>query len=238
VFSEKVAESTGPIRPKDVIDRIRPLLPPKYSPLQDNGDGLQSVYLAELPQDLANLLVHLLTEAGNELPKSVLATPVVDSGRERIVREIEDGIESTIVANPELKVTEKEQLVKARRGQGLFRENVLAFEKKCRISGVSDPQFLIASHIKPWRVATNEERLDGANGLLLLPNIDLLFDRGFISFDDNGALMISPIADKECLLRMGVPVNSPVNVGEFSAKQRTYLAFHRRNLFLETGRES
>jgi hypothetical protein len=120
---------------------------------------------------------------------------------------------------------------------GLFRENVLAFEKQCRISGVMDPQFLIASHIKPWRVARNEERLDGENGLLLSPNSDLLLDRGFISFDDDGALLISPIADQECLHRMGIPIDIAVNVGEFSPKQREYLAFHRRNVFLEAGKE-
>jgi hypothetical protein len=159
------------------------------------------------------------------------------SGREQIVRAVEDGIESAIGANPELRATEKDHLVKARRGQGLFRENVLAFEKQCRISGVMEPQFLIASHIKPWRVATNEERLDGENGLLLSPNSDLLFDRGFISFDDDGALLISPIADKECLHRMGIPIDIAVNVGEFSTKQREYLAFHRRNVFLEAGKE-
>ena len=135
-------------------------------------------------------------------------------------------------------MTEKEQLVKARRGQGLFRENLLTFETSCRITGVTEPQFLIASHIKPWRVATNEERLDGENGLLLSPNSDLLFDRGFISFDDDGTLLISPVADKECLLRMGIPTTSPFNVGEFSRKQKAYLAFHRRNVFLEAGRDA
>jgi hypothetical protein len=102
---------------------------------------------------------------------------------------------------------------------------------------VSNSQFLIASHIKPWRVSTNAERLDGENGLLLSPNIDFLFDRGFISFADDGALLISPSADKECLRRMGVPIETPFNVGGFSAKQRNYLLHHRRNVFLEAGRD-
>jgi putative restriction endonuclease len=54
-----------------------------------------------------------------------------------------------------------------------------------------------ASHIKPWCESTNEERLNGENGLLLTPSIDHLFDRGFISFEDNGELLISDVAHKE-----------------------------------------
>jgi hypothetical protein len=160
------------------------------------------------------------------------------SGREHIVRAVEDGIESTIAANPELRATEKEHLIKARRGQGLFRENVLAFEKQCRISGVMDLQFVIASHIKPWRVATNEERLDGENGLLLSPNHDLLFDRGFISFDDDGALLISPIADKECLHRMGIPIDIAVNVGEFQQNNENTWRFIVATCSLKPGKKT
>jgi hypothetical protein len=145
-------------------------------------------------------------------------------------------LESSLEDSPNIEATEKEQIIKARRGQGRFRENVQSFEKACRVSRVGDDRFLIASHIKPWRAATNQERLDGQNGLLLSPNIDFLFDRGFISFADDGKLLVSPIADTDCLRRLGVP-DGPVNVGPFSPKQREYLSYHRRNVFLEAGRE-
>jgi hypothetical protein len=68
---------------------------------------------------------------------------------------------------------------------------------------VENPVHLVASHCKPWRDATNEERLDGENGLLLTPSIDHLFDRGFIGFEDNGRLIISPVAHHPSLQRMG-----------------------------------
>ena len=58
---------------------------------------------------------------------------------------------------------------------------------------MENPVHLVASHCKPWRDATNEERVDGENGLLLTPSIDHLFDRGFIGFEDNGRLIISPV---------------------------------------------
>jgi hypothetical protein len=55
---------------------------------------------------------------------------------------------------------------------------------------LDNPVHLVASHCKPWRDSSNEERLNGENGLLLTPSIDHLFDRGFIGFENNGALII------------------------------------------------
>jgi predicted restriction endonuclease len=59
--------------------------------------------------------------------------------------------------------------------------------------------YLIASHIKPWRSANNQERIDGSNGLLLAPHVDLLFDRGLISFTDEGSLLVSPAANEDAI---------------------------------------
>ena len=77
---------------------------------------------------------------------------------------------------------------------GLFKERVSAVESRCGITGVDNPVHLVASHCRPWRASTNEERLNGENGLLLTPSIDHLFDRGFIGFVDNRHLIISPVA--------------------------------------------
>ena len=81
-------------------------------------------------------------------------------------------------ADKSIPETVRQQLAQARVGQGLFRSNVLHIEKVCRVTGVSDPNFLIASHIKPWKVSDNAERLDGSNGLMLAPHIDRLFEKG------------------------------------------------------------
>lgn len=86
----------------------------------------------------------------------------------------------------------------------------------------------------PWRDATNEERLDGENGLLLTPSIDHLFDRGFIGFEDDGALIVSPVAHRESLVRMGINPQRSLNVGTFASGQRPYLAFHRENVLLKS----
>ncbi|MDQ2918236.1 MAG: HNH endonuclease, partial [Pseudomonadota bacterium] len=107
-------------------------------------------------------------------------------------------------------------------------------ERACRITGVTREEHLRASHCKPWRDATNEERLDGENGLLLTPNADHLFDRGFIGFEDNGDVLISPVAHAESLARMGLDPQYSRNVGKFGAGQRHYLAFHREYVLLRS----
>jgi hypothetical protein len=149
---------------------------------------------------------------------------------EKMLRDIDDQIQVNIEIASTKNPTEKEQLVKSRIGQGLFRQRIQLLESACRVSRVSDPQYLVASHIKPWRACNNNERLDGANGLFLSPNIDLLFDRGHISFDDDGTLLVAAGLDTKTLEALGVPVKR-TKCGEFSANQRKYLAYHRRHIF-------
>jgi hypothetical protein len=107
----------------------------------------------------------------------------------------------------------------------------------CRITKVDNPAHLRASHCKPWRDASHQERLNGENGLLLTPSIDHLFDRGFISFEDSGRLILSPVADLRSLARMGVPTDGSVNVGSFTEGQRFFLDYHRNSVLLQARHE-
>jgi len=227
-------EMSHPITPKQHIESIRPHLPEKYAPLQQNGDGLQSVYLAEITQDFADLLVDLLSRAGNPI-KTPAAVPM-SSTADAVQTAVEDHAE-TEIRQSDLPATEKDQLVKSRRGQGQFRKQVQKYETCCRVTGIRDVRFLRASHIKPWRDSTNEERLDGENGLMLAPNIDLLFDGGFISFEDDGTLLVSSVVDRETFESLGVPGDG-MNAGDFTARQKLFLSHHRRELFLKANRNS
>jgi putative restriction endonuclease len=101
------------------------------------------------------------------------------------------------------------------------------------VTGIDRSEHLRASHTKPWRDATDEERLDGENGFLLSPDVDHLFDRGFLSFEDSGKILVSPVADTASLDRMGLATALSGNVGAFSEGQRRYLSWHRENIFLE-----
>ncbi|ABS28161.1 HNH endonuclease [Anaeromyxobacter sp. Fw109-5] len=221
---------TAPVAPRSAWERIRPLLPEKYSPLNAaNGKGLQSVYLAALPSDLGNLVWSLVVAAGNPLQARDARATLVASAEEP-EREVWERHELEELQRARLDSTEREALVKARIGQGLFRANVARIEPECRITKVSNPAYLIASHIKPWRHATNDERLSAHNGLLLAPHADFLFDRGFISFAD-GQLLVSPVADERTLVKLGVDPDRPPIIGKFSRDQERYLEFHRTEIF-------
>ena len=139
-------------------------------------------------------------------------------------------MEAKILDDRSLRDTEREALVQARRGQGVFRTNVQTIERACRVTKVEQREHLIASHVKPWRDSSNDERLNGENGLLLTPTIDHLFDKGFISFENRGNLIISPVADPTSLERMGIPIQGALNVGAFSEGQRRFLEYHRDNV--------
>ena len=155
-----------------------------------------------------------------------VATDDLDTWEVKIERRIED--DATITE------TDRVALVWARRGQGLFRDRVARIESRCRITGVQNPTHLVASHCKPWRDATNEERLHCENGLPLTPSIDHLFGRGFIGFEDDGKLILSPVAHKPSLQRMGINVTTSTNVGAFSSGQKTFLEFHRQSVLLQS----
>jgi hypothetical protein len=221
------------IRPKDHIDILRPFLPGKYSPLQPNGNGLQSVYLTSVPTALAEVLLGLI---GQEVAPLTAAARDVQPVAIDDLEFWERKQEQYVVDDHTIEATERLALITARKGQGLFKERVSKIEARCRITKVENPVHLVASHCKPWRDSTNEERLNGENGLLLTPSIDHLFDRGFIGFEDNGRLIVSPVAHGPSLQRMGIDVREPVNVGGFTSGQKQFLDFHRTSVLLRADR--
>jgi hypothetical protein len=226
-------ELNNRVRPKDHIVSLRTFLPPKYSPLRSNGDGIQSVYLTEIPQPFARALSNLIGHEASsvrDVANAMATTERALNLKERTIEEWERRVEAEIQENGTLKETERAALIQARRGQGLFRTNVQRIETHCRITKVDRPEHLIASHTKPWRDSTNEERLDPENGLMLTPTIDHLFDMGFISFENDGGVIIAPVAHKESLTRMGLSVSAKTNVGSFSEGQRRFLDYHRDNV--------
>jgi putative restriction endonuclease len=224
------------IEPRRHMDVLGPLLPDRYAPLQESGRGLQSVYLAEISQTFAEVLAGLIGNDAQQLVSSAGAKPLITAMAAKGIDEWEEHLQESLKQDRAIAETEKAALIKARRGQGLFKQNVMRIEGVCRITKVDNPAYLIGSHIKPWRDSNNAERLDGENGLLLTPSIDHLFDRGFISFDGNGDVLVSPRADWLSLRRMGVPVDEKCNVGTFSRQQRSFLEFHRDAVFLNASK--
>lgn len=126
------------------------------------------------------------------------------------------------------------RLMDVRRSQDLFRKRLMGIEVQCRITGVRDMRFLRASHIKPWAACTSgSERVDGHNGLLLAPHADLLFDRGWITFHDNGRLIVSDALPRDVIKMMRLDLKTGRNCGVFHQRQAGYLAYHRDHVFCQ-----
>lgn len=224
---------SSPIRPVEHIARLKPYLPPKYAPLQPTGAGLQSVYLTSVSDKLAGQLIDLIGTEARMIVQGWSASEALASAVPTGQAEWEEHQVEQLKVDINIPDTVKHSVVMARRGQGLFRSRVAAVEKRCRITGATNLEYLRASHTKPWRDSSNEERLDGENGFLLTPDVDLLFDRGFISFEDSGKVLVSPVADLTTIGRMGITASMLTSAGSFSQGQRKYLDFHRKNIFLE-----
>lgn len=125
----------------------------------------------------------------------------------------------------ELTDTQREAIIAARIGQGKYRNDLLSFWLGCSVTGCQNYAVLRASHLKPWRISDNRERLDPFNGLLLTPNLDHLLDQHLVSFDGNGRILISQHltgADMEAL-----GIYSGMKIRALDSNHQPYLKHHR-----------
>jgi hypothetical protein len=127
--------------------------------------------------------------------------------------------------------TEAERLVVQRVGQNLFRQALLDYwHSRCAVTGLAVPELLRASHIRPWaQCASDNERLDVFNGLLLAPHVDALFDGGWISFADHGGVLVSKALSNTA--RGLLNVSSEWGINRLTPSHARYLAHHREQVF-------
>jgi putative restriction endonuclease len=214
-LGEPGREGEGWWLPVDWTRLPAPVVPPAPSP-------------ARLSEITEALFRDILTEAG--LPDWPTAPPDEPHAVSNVAA-------SRLDYDAALTASVRDRQVKARRGQSLFRFRVFQIERACRLTGIANPDLLIASHIKPWRLcATTHERLDGANGLLLTPHVDRLFDRGLISFSDEGEVLRAAGLAGDDLARLGLDLACRRNVGPFSPQQQAYLDHHRKVVFDRSAR--
>ncbi|KVW48210.1 HNH endonuclease [Burkholderia ubonensis] len=125
--------------------------------------------------------------------------------------------------------TEAERLVVQRVGQELYRSALMDYwQGRCCVTGLAVPALLRASHIKPWaKCQSDDERLDVFNGFLLAPHVDALFDGGWISFSDQGVVLLSEALPSGAKTQLGV--SSEWTIRNLKPGHVPYLAFHRTN---------
>lgn len=141
-------------------------------------------------------------------------------------------IEDIINNDMTLSITERESVLKSRIGQGVFRESLLTkYNGICPISGVTDTRILFASHIKPWSVSTNQERLDCENGFLLSVLYDKLFDLGLITFTKKGEMLISKTLKTENIEKLQITSERFFDL-KMTCGLKANLEYHRDVVFV------
>jgi putative restriction endonuclease len=150
----------------------------------------------------------------------------------RLVHDLsaQDDIITHQIELAQLPETERQAIAKARIGQGKFRQLLVEMWEGCAVTDIKLPNVLRASHIKPWRFSTNSERLDPYNGFLLLPQYDQLFDKGLITFDEQGGLIRSRAIEQIESSKLGIDVNDKLRT--LSKRHRPFLEYHREEVFV------
>lgn len=136
-----------------------------------------------------------------------------------------------IEENKQLTSTERTQIIQSRIGQGIFRNKLIEYWNGCSVSGCSFLPVLVASHIKPWYVSDNEQRLDIYNGLLLQPNLDKLFDKGYITFDLQGNIQCSSFLENNDRKLLGI--NKNMHLLKLEDMHKKYLIYHQKNCYID-----
>ena len=205
--------------PKTMLNEYALHGPSTNGPINSVG-GANMEYLYALPINLGDIYLDAI---------SLDVAAIQSEGREERSLELEDNIaddeDRRTRKRTDIGPTEIRALTLARRGQGYFRKEVAHLERACRLTGITEPRHLRASHIKPWIKATDTERLDGSNGLFLSPHVDHLFDQGYVSFRRNGTVIKSPQLSAQLLI--GWKLDLTKNVGAFTRRQEGYLEYHR-----------
>jgi len=197
---------TPAIALETLVDDLMPLLPERNSPITRQKTGVQG-YLFAIPPKAGQLICDRLD----------------------VVVSVEHLLADTLTRTV-LDETTRDALVRARIGQGRWRNDLLRhWSGKCAVTGLEVGTLLRASHIKPWRDSDNQERLDLFNGLILGPTYDAAFDAGLVSFSDDGSIIISPRFPAEQMLAAGI--SGTARLAAIADAHRNYLAHHRQNVF-------
>jgi putative restriction endonuclease len=217
------------VKPKVILGRLGPLLPQGHSPIRAaTGGGNQKAYLAEVD---AAVFEAVLDAAQLHLPDFLTGQTATSASD--FAQRLDDLVEEKIRDDLSIDKTLREQLTRARRGQGVFRRRVLDVEPTCRVTGIDKPNLLIASHIKPWRAcSTAGERLDGSNGLMLAPHADFLFDRGLIGFGDDGSTLFSSQLSGSDAAKLGLRFTPRPPPRALRPESRSYFQHHRSCVFI------
>ncbi|GEM_PF-548761 len=193
----------------EIIDRFNSSCVPKlFNSRREVGEN----YMVSIPEAVADIVLSAVGEAASKI--------------HRPIRSDEDAAKKKKRKRKAYLERQKQAIVNARIGQGQFRKDVLElWDNTCPVTNITIPELLIASHIVSWALSDDQEKVDGYNGLPLSPNADKLFDKGLISFSDNGEILISPSLPIKTLNALGISEHTVIN--GLTGEHAYYLGRHR-----------
>ncbi|WP_040209270.1 HNH endonuclease [Neobacillus jeddahensis] len=217
-------ELENPLQVKANLKEILPLLPIKYSAFQENGDG-NSGYLYPCNEELSIKFLDLIRDLNIYQVDEEQLELSIDN-----VRRTEG---NTLI--PVMAETESELKTKMRIDHQKFRKTLMPlWRNQCAVCGIDLPELLRASHAKPWKDSTNDERLDPYNGVILCANHDALYDHGLIAFNGQGRLFISPLINPEDYEKYGLVPNTKIRLHQ---ENKPYMKWHKKHIFNENYKE-
>lgn len=161
------------------------------------------------------------------------ALEALDLVQKKRTASIVEDIEAMAPYLGSLAVKDRDQMIRARVGQGKFRERVINFWEACSVTGATLMELLVASHIKPWNACDLSDALNPANGLLLTSNLDKAFDRGYITFDDSARIVFSTRLSETDAHALGISKTMSLRK-DVSEWQRPFFEYHRDIVFLRS----
>lgn len=198
------------------------------------GDGFSLPRVVENPEYSKNNAdaYYAKVEFDSSVPVQSIRNAIVErvEHEKQISAQIaeEDSFLERYLSDRKLTGVDKAAVVKVRVNQGVFRDRLIRKYESCCLCGADDKGLLIASHIKPWAESDPKERIDVNNGLLLCPNHDRLFDKNYISFDDDGHILISDMLSEENRILLNVHEDMRIKMTDEMTK---YMAYHRENKY-------
>lgn len=139
--------------------------------------------------------------------------------------------EEDVIPQQPIHERKRVEIGRARMGQGKYRDALLEECIFCPITMINDERLLIASHIKPWAVSNDKEKVDPKNGFILSPLYDKLFDKGLISFTNDKHLMVSNWISPSNIKRMELENNKYYPRLPIDEQRTSYLDYHRLYVF-------
>ena len=202
------------------------------NPAQITGKNRLVTMYSSYQQISRRAAMHIFDSIQNTNGLTRLQLEILDSIRSNCNIESDRETDINIIKN-QTKIngnTTRQSLIDARIGQGRFRASLLnLWRNSCAVTGCNIVEALRASHVKPWRISSDKERLDQDNGLLLVANLDALFDVGFISFENNGTMLVSTKLNANQRRILGIPSSL---IMQPNANLSRYLSFHRKEVFV------